>query len=486
MVDRELITRRRVLSGVGGTATITLAGCAGGNGNGNGNGNGDGDDTEMESEDGSDTTDETSSDEPEGTARVRVAHVSPNAPNVDVLVDESAVLEDVPFGTTSDYLEVPAGERNVEITPTGDRETVVFSGAVTVESDTDYTVAAAGEIGDDADQAFEPIVLTDNNADPGSETARVQLLHAAPDAPAVDVTAGGDALFDGVGFGSSGSVEVPAGDYTLNIRGDTEGNDGDIVASFDVSLEGGEVYRAFAAGYLTPDDESVDAPFDLLFARGDVASEADMDEETARARIAHMSPNAPNVDVYVDGNAVLEDVPFGTTSAYLELTAGTHTVRITPAGDAETSVFEGDVSLSAGTDYTIAAAGEIGDDADQAFEPLVLTDDNSAPGEEMARLRAVHVSPDAPAVDITAGGDALFDGVAYRESGYVEVPAGDYTLNFRGDTESNDGETVASFDVSVEAGQVYTAFAAGYLTPDDEPADTQFDLFVTQDTGMMG
>jgi hypothetical protein len=32
---------------------------------------------------------------------------------------------------------------------------------------------------------------------------------------------------------------------------------------------------------------------------------------------------------------------------------------------------------------------------------------------------------------------------------------------------------------------VYTAFAAGYLTPDDEPADVGFDLPVVQDTGDM-
>jgi hypothetical protein len=200
-----------------------------------------------------------------------------------------------------------------------------------------------------------------------------------------------------------------------------------------------------------------------------------------------MSPNAPNVDVYVDDSAVLEDVPFGTTSSYLELAAGDHTVEITAAGDPDTSVFSGDVTVEGGTDYTIAAIGEIGDDADQAFEPLILEDDNSDPGGDTARVRAVHVSPDAPAVDITVNstGDVLFDGVAFGESGYVEVPANDYTLQIRGDTESNDGEVVADFDVSLNGGQVYTAFAAGYLTPDDEPQDVSFDLLVTQDTGGM-
>jgi len=150
-------------------------------------------------------------------------------------------------------------------------------------------------------------------------------------------------------------------------------------------------------------------------------------------------------------------------------------------------VFEGSVSFESGQAYTVAAAGEVGDDADEPFAPLVLMDDTSAPDGDTARLRLVHASPDAPAVDVTAAssGDALFDGVAYTESGSIEVPAGDYTIQVRGDTESNDGDVAAEFDVGLEGGQGYTAFAAGYLTPDDEPTDTPFDLIVAQDTGGM-
>jgi hypothetical protein len=180
-------------------------------------------------------------------------------------------------------------------------------------------------------------------------------------------------------------------------------------------------------------------------------------------------------------------VPFGAVSDYLEVPAGARTVEITAAGNPDTSVFEGGVTVEGGQAYTIAAAGEIGDGADEAFAPLVLEDDNATPGADTARLRLIHVSPDAPAVDVTAEstGDALFDGIAYTESGSVEVPANDYTVQVRGDTESNDGDVVDDFDVGLEGEQVYTAFAAGYLTPDDEPADTPFDLIVAQNTDGM-
>lgn len=56
-------------------------------------------------------------------------------------------------------------------------------------------------------------------------------------------------------------------------------------------------------------------------------------------------------------------------------------------------------------------------------------------------------------------------------------------MEIRPDTPENDGEVAASFDVSLAGGTVYSAFAAGYLTQDDEPADTPFALVVTQDAG---
>ncbi|WP_084509902.1 DUF4397 domain-containing protein [Haloplanus natans] len=483
MTDTADTTRRRVLLGLGTAATAGLAGCGG---QGGGDATSTPTATATETATPTETPTETATETPSGSASLRVAHMSPNAPNVDVYADGSAVLEDVAFGAVSDYLEVPAGERQLRITPAGQSGTTVFEGAVPVESGTAYTVAAVGEVGDMADQPFEPLVLEDDNSDPGGDMARVRLVHASPDAPAVDVTlaSNGDVLFDGVAFGESGYVTVPAGDYTLQIRGDTDSNDGDVVAEFDVSLDGGQVYTGFAAGYLSPDDEPADTAFDLIVAN-DTGGGMMESPDPASLRVAHMSPNAPNVDIYADGSAVLEDVAFGAVSDYLEVPAGERQVRITPAGQSGTTVFEGAVPVESGTAYTVAAVGEVGDMADQPFEPLVLTDDNSDPGDDMARVRLVHASPDAPAVDVTlaSNGDALFDGVAFGESGYVTVPAGDYTLQVRGDTDSNDGDVVAEFDVSLTGGGVYTAFAAGYLSPDDEPADTAFDLLVSQDTG---
>jgi hypothetical protein len=168
----------------------------------------------------------------------------------------------------SDYLEVPAGDRTVAITPAGEPDTEVFSGEVTVAADTDQTVAAVGEISDEGEEPFDLLALEDDNSYVDIVTSRLRVVHASPDAPAVDVTAGdGDVvLFDGVGYGASGTTEIDEGEYTVEIRGDTDSNNGSVVAEFDVTLEGGTVTTAFAAGYLSPEEAPADTEFDLILA----------------------------------------------------------------------------------------------------------------------------------------------------------------------------------------------------------------------------
>jgi len=468
-------TRRTILKTTGSAAVLgTVAGCLGGGG-----GEEDGDDNESAGNESDDSMDEEEEEEETSMANLRVAHLSPDAPNVDVYVDGDAVLEDVPYRSVSDYMELETGTYEVMITAAGDQDTVVFDDELEVPEG-DFTVAALGEIAEE-NQPFAPVVLEDDLSDPG-EMARVRLVHASPDAPAVDVTVheSGDALFEDVAFGEAAAAEVPAGSYTLEVRPATENNDGDVVATFDVELMAGTVYSAFAVGYLVPDEAPADAPFDLEVVVDAGGEDGGDEAETGQLRAAHMSPDAPNVDVYVDGDAVLEDVPYRAVSDYLELATGSHDVMITAAGDQDTVVFDETIELSSGA-YSAVALGELAEE-NQPFAVELYEDDLSDPGE-MARVRLVHASPDAPAVDVTVheSGDALFEDIAFAEAVTAEVPAGSYTLEVRPATENNDGEVAATFDVEVAAGTVYTAFATGYLAPDEAPAEEPFDLEVAVD-----
>lgn len=228
------------------------------------------------------------------------------------------------------------------------------------------------------------------------------------------------------------------------------------------------------------EDEEEEPPADEEPAEEETEGEmTEPEPELAGVRAAHLSPDAPNVDIYVDDEPVLEDVAFRDVSEYLELEAGEYEVQVTEAGEEE-AVFEQTLEVEA-EDYTLAALGELADE-NQPFDLAVFEDDLSDPGEE-ARVRVVHAAPDAPAVDITddESGDVIFEDLDFGAAQAGELPAGDYTLGVQPADGDDEDDPVATFEVTVESGAVYTGFAVGYLEPDDAPADEPFDLEVVED-----
>lgn len=174
--------------------------------------------------------------------------------------------------------------------------------------------------------------------------------------------------------------------------------------------------------------------------------------DEAFLRVVHASPDAPNVDVWVDGETVLTDVPFTAVSDYLALPAGSYNVQVTATGGTD-PVIDADLTLEAGTSYTVAATGPLAEIA-----PVVLTDDR-VPADGQAKLRVFHASPSAPAsVDVAVtDGPVLVEGLAFGEAtGYLTVDPATYALEVRAAGES---EAALALEAALEAGQNYTAIA---------------------------
>jgi LPXTG-motif cell wall-anchored protein len=188
-------------------------------------------------------------------------------------------------------------------------------------------------------------------------------------------------------------------------------------------------------------------------------------DNQARVRVIHTSPDAPAVDIWVNGNVAFSNIPFTNVTDYASLDPNTYNVQVSPTGATEPIVIDADLDLAAGTDYSVAAVGLLAN-----IEPLVLVDNNSAPAAGKAHVRFVHTSPDAPAVDIAVtGGPVLFSNVAFKgASDYLPVDAGTYDLEAR----LAGTETVALSvpGVALEEGKVYTIWAMGLVG--GEPALT--------------
>ena len=190
-------------------------------------------------------------------------------------------------------------------------------------------------------------------------------------------------------------------------------------------------------------------------------------EADAKVRVGHFSPDAPAVDVYANGGAILEDVPFGVLSEYLEVPGGTYTIEVVAAGaDPADGAVIGPVDLdfAAGTMTTVAATNELAN-----IEAQVLADDPMPQGDT-AQVRIVHFSADAPAVDIAPdGGDALITDLSYPDNtGYVDLPGGKYDLEIR-----PAGSMDVAFDIpeiTLTDGVSYSVFAIGSLADDSSPS----------------
>ena len=153
---------------------------------------------------------------------------------------------------------------------------------------------------------------------------------------------------------------------------------------------------------------------------------------SGRVRVLHASPDAPAVDVLVDGAKVLENLPYKEYSEYLALPAGTHEIRVNVTGTG-TTVLQASPSIAAGADYTAIAVGFA--TKTPALKLLLLQDNNTLPAGNNIKVRVVHGAASAPAVDVYVttpfetldGKNAVLGNVPFEAaSGYLEVPASLY------------------------------------------------------------
>jgi hypothetical protein len=148
--------------------------------------------------------------------------------------------------------------------------------------------------------------------------------------------------------------------------------------------------------------------------------------------VVHAVADAPAVDVYANGNLLVEAVPFKGASAYLSVAPGSYSIQVKVAGT-QTTVITQPLVLLQGTDYTAFAMGTV-----SGNKPLFLIayGDNLLPRPaDKIGLRVVHAAASAPDVDVYVGGpyspvtgaEPVLKSVPFAStSGHIDVPRGAY------------------------------------------------------------
>ena len=178
-------------------------------------------------------------------AHVRVAHLSPDAPAVDVLVNGTVAFRNLSFKGITSYAILPPAYYHIQVVPTGKKTPVVIDVTVQIP---DYTFTIAAE---NVLSSITPFIYQDNTTHPSLGSAAVRFIHAAPDAPAVDIAvAGGPVIFSNVSFTqNSDYVVIPVGKYNLEVR--ISGTQQVVLKLPTLAFQSATSYSAIAVGQVS-------------------------------------------------------------------------------------------------------------------------------------------------------------------------------------------------------------------------------------------
>ncbi len=185
--------------------------------------------------------------------------------------------------------------------------------------------------------------------------------------------------------------------------------------------------------------------------------------DKAKVLITHASPNAPNVDLFVNGGSIATGVAFLANTGYKEVNAGATNIKVNATGTT-TSAINADVTLVANKNYSVFAIDSL-----SKIKAAVVTDDLTAPAAGKAHVRFFHFSPNAPSVDIKTGtGASLFAARTFNDQAtttanqaFTPVDTGTITIQVfpAGGTTS----VLSIPNVSLSGGKIYTIYARGFL-----------------------
>lgn len=178
--------------------------------------------------------------------RVMVVHMSPDAPEVDILVDDKIIssLAGLAYPNNSGYLVEAAGARNFKLNLTGTSTTVLDTTLALVQGNS-YTVVAC-----DSASKVAGVILVDDLKAPAAGKAHVRFAHFSPNAPAVDVAVqGGAVVFANQSFKQfTDFTPLDAGSYDLEVR--LAGEATVVLTLNGVALQEGKIYTVLAKGFV--------------------------------------------------------------------------------------------------------------------------------------------------------------------------------------------------------------------------------------------
>lgn len=193
-----------------------------------------------------------------------------------------------------------------------------------------------------------------------------------------------------------------------------------------------------------------------------LAAPALADSHESTVYILHGVPDA-TVDVYANGNVVLEDFAPGTLTDALTLPAGEYDLKVTApdaGADGEAIIEANDVTVPGGANITVVA--HLNESGTPVLTPFV--NDVSATEAGQGRLTVRHTAA-APAVDVRANGDVAFPALTNPNEASADLAAG--TISADVVLAGTDTVALGPADVAIAEGTNTIVYAWGSAEADN-------------------
>lgn len=179
-------------------------------------------------------------------------------------------------------------------------------------------------------------------------------------------------------------------------------------------------------------------------------------------RILHAVPNAPNVDIYLNGSLIASNLAFGNISKYMQISPGEYEFQLYPTGTYDKPLLSQNIQLISNSNYTVSIVTL----ANNLFL-FRLKDDNVPSSKSQSLLRFINLSSNAPLLSLALpNGVTLFNEAEYLETtGYYQLSPGIY--NFEILLGSSQITTKYINNITLDGGKFYTIYIIGLFN--DKP-----------------
>lgn len=392
-----------------------------------------------------------------GNANLRIVNAIPDATAISVQLDKDPPLVTaLQFQQLTQYISTGSGPREFKVSANAGASFAIDQ-TLSMASN-NYTYIVYGPVV----SAAGVLVSEGNLATPTSGTFNFRVINVASGIGAVDVylTPAGTDLnstspnVSNVAVGSTSTfVGVNTGSYELRV---TATGTKDVV--YDTALQTFANQASYEAVVFTKGSGKL---VNVAFLNLDSTGTGQVNDNLLAAfKVVNASQVGSPLNVLVDNNIVLSNIPFAGVSNYVTTNAGPRTFAVQATATPGSNLLTLVTTLASATDTSLVFSGAAG-----ALTPLVLNDNNLPPAALRARVRFVNVSPDLGPVDVYVNFSKQISGLGGNSgSAYIDVSA-DATIGTAYEFDFNIANTTTPVlklpAVSLIAGRTYTIYVVG-------------------------